>query len=238
MRRVAIGSATLVLSLALTSFSSAVPSIGSKGYARMTVPAQVVTGYYDEGTGIGKVAPYKMIALGGTIKDHYSWAKVATTPAFMPDLRIDPMTGVIYGAGPTIAQGKHQMTATVTDTKGRKANFTVGVEIVHCDSTAGLANFQTCPEISFTEYNSNRTAYVPSGKKGYDYAVALYIVAGVPPYSFVKSDGALPPGLKLYGNTGVISGVPTKVGSFDFRITVIDSTGHTARMDAHIEVKP
>lgn len=224
--------------IALAPATTALPAAASKGYARLTVPAQVVTGYFDAGTGIGKLAPYGLIAYGGTVQDHYTWAKVSTSPAFMPDLAINPRTGVVTGAGPTIAQGKHQLAATVTDAKGRRVSFTVGIEIIHCDSAAGIAQFQTCPEISYTEYNANRTAYIPAGKRGYDYATTLSITAGIPPYSFVRSDGVLPPGITLHRDTGVLSGIPTQVGQSGFRITVIDSAGHTVRMDASILVKP
>jgi len=230
--------ASLGLLVGASAAASAQPLVAAKGYTPLTVPGQVVTGYFDAGTGIGKLASYKLIAYGGTVKDHYTWTKVTTSPAFMPELKVDPRTGVVYGAGASIAQGNHRLSATVTDAKGRKVAFTVGIEIVHCDSTAGIAQFQTCPEISFTEYNSNRTAYIPSGKKGYDYAAALYITAGIPPYSFVVSDGALPPGITLYRGTGVLSGIPSRTGSFPFRIAVIDSIGHSTRMDAGITVKP
>lgn len=230
MRR-GIIAATLLLTFVLAPASGA-----SKGYYRLFVPGQVVTGYWDEGTGIGKIAPYKLIATGGRVTGHYTWKKLSTSPASMPDLRIDRTTGVVYGSGPHIAQGKHQLKASVTDSAGRKVTFTASVEIVHCDSTAGLEGFQPCPEIVFTEYNSNRSAYVPKGKVGYDYAVALYIVGGLPPYSFVRSQGSLPPGLKLIKTFGVITGVPTKSGSFPFRITVIDGNGESTRMDARIVI--
>lgn len=241
MRRIGAALAALGLVLALAPAASAVsthPTAASKGYARLSVPAQVVTGYFDAGTGIGKLAPYKLIAYGGTVRDHYTWTKVSTSPAFMPDLKVDARTGVITGAGPSIAQGKHQLSATVTDARGRRVAFTVGVEIVHCDSTAGIAQFQTCPEISYTEYNANRTAYIPAGKRGYDYAAALYITAGIPPYGFVVSDGALPPGVTLHRDTGVLSGIPSASGQYGFRITVIDSVGQSVRMDGSILVRP
>lgn len=35
----------------------------------------------------------------------------------MPDLRIDPKTGVVYGAGPTIAAGSHKVWVKVTEWK-------------------------------------------------------------------------------------------------------------------------
>lgn len=50
----------------------------------------------------------------------------------MPELRIDRSVGVVCDSGPHIAQGKHRLEASVTDSAGRKVIFTASAEIVHC----------------------------------------------------------------------------------------------------------
>ncbi len=51
----------------------------------------------------------------------------------------------------------------------------------------------------------------------------IVVEGGIAPYRFSLS-GALPPGLRLDPDTGVIDGVPTQVGEFNASITVVDST--------------
>jgi hypothetical protein len=49
---------------------------------------------------------------------------------------------------------------------------------------------------------------------------------GVPPYTFVEF-GALPPGVQI-SSSGLLSGTPTKAGSFPFRLFIDDSTSASA----------
>ena len=51
----------------------------------------------------------------------------------------------------------------------------------------------------------------------------IVVEGGIAPYRFSLS-GALPPGLQLDPDTGVINGTPTEVGEFNASITVVDST--------------
>ena len=48
---------------------------------------------------------------------------------------------------------------------------------------------------------------------------------GEAPYTFEVTDGNLPQGLNLDSNSGVLSGMPTESGEFNFEITATDSTG-------------
>jgi hypothetical protein len=48
---------------------------------------------------------------------------------------------------------------------------------------------------------------------------------GTPPYTFAVTSGALPAGLTLNTNTGLISGTPGSEGTYPFTITVTDSFG-------------
>lgn len=64
---------------------------------------------------------------------------------------------------------------------------------------------------------------LPSSKVGTSYNAALSGPSGAgAPSRFALSQGELPPGLILNLQTGSISGVPTKAGTFTFTITVVD----------------
>ena len=70
---------------------------------------------------------------------------------------------------------------------------------------------------------------LPSGQVGSPYSAALSASSGTPPYTnWVVSSGSLPGGLTLGTSTGVISGIPNNVGTFNFSVTVKDSAGATS----------
>jgi hypothetical protein len=65
-------------------------------------------------------------------------------------------------------------------------------------------------------------ATLPHGSTGSPYSQSLTAAAGVPPFMFTVSAGALPPGLTLSG-AGVLSGTPTAAGTFNFTVGVADA---------------
>lgn len=72
---------------------------------------------------------------------------------------------------------------------------------------------------------------------GADYAnTTFHGKAGTPPYAWSISNGALPPGLVQNAQTGVISGLPTQKGTFDFTVKVADAAGLNARLGYFITV--
>ena len=86
----------------------------------------------------------------------------------------------------------------------------------------------------FTGYNVIRTlnptpgiaistpAALPSGNVGFAYSQNLAATGGTPPYRWNLTSGSMPTGLAL-SSTGVITGVPTSSGSFQFTIQAADS---------------
>jgi hypothetical protein len=63
------------------------------------------------------------------------------------------------------------------------------------------------------------TAYAP-------YSQALTTGGGTAPYTYVITEGTLPPGLTL-APTGALAGVPTKAGTYQFTIKTTDALGFT-----------
>ena len=71
------------------------------------------------------------------------------------------------------------------------------------------------------------TTSVPAGTVGTAYNQTLVATSGTAPFiwSVVLGSGALPDGLTLDPNTGVISGTPTATGTFNFTVRVTDVNG-------------
>lgn len=59
---------------------------------------------------------------------------------------------------------------------------------------------------------------------------------GLAPYSYAILSGALPSGLSLAASTGIISGMPSSVGTFSFAYTVSDAAGNLLSFPGRIEV--
>jgi hypothetical protein len=81
------------------------------------------------------------------------------------------------------------------------------------------------------------TTSLPEGKVGRRYLGGLYVIGGIPPYSFRLVGGSLPRGLTLHANTGTITGVPAGAGTFSFRVQATSSGGSSDQKDLAIIVK-
>ncbi len=77
----------------------------------------------------------------------------------------------------------------------------------------------------------------PVGKIGSAYSHTFPASGGVPDYTFSISAGSLPPGTSLDPATGIVSGISTTSGSFEFAITATDSVDATATVGCSIIIK-
>ena len=67
---------------------------------------------------------------------------------------------------------------------------------------------------------------LPNGTECTTYSANIFSVeGGTAPFTWSVSAGTLPPGLTLAPSTGAITGTPTAAGTFNFTVTVVDSTG-------------
>src|SRR5207248_4660277 len=68
-----------------------------------------------------------------------------------------------------------------------------------------------------------QTASLRTGAVGVRYSASLHAVAGLAPYTWSVSAGALPAGLSLSA-AGAITGIPTTAGAVTFTVKAVDST--------------
>lgn len=150
-----------------------------------------------------------LAASGGT--QPYSWSvSVGSLPA---GLTLNPSTGVISGT-PT-AGGKYFFTARVSDAQNPAAIDTEALSIiVHLPPLTPL---------------NIVTTSLAEGKINNVYSQAIQADGGSQPYIWSLASGTLPKGLTLNSATGVISGNPTKKGTYNFVVRVRDSQTAPAR---------
>jgi Tol biopolymer transport system component len=64
---------------------------------------------------------------------------------------------------------------------------------------------------------------LPPARKGVAYSAALHVVGGQRPLFWALHEGILPPGLFLDPQTGEITGLPHRAGTFTFTLLVMDA---------------
>jgi hypothetical protein len=89
---------------------------------------------------------------------------------------------------------------------------------------AGGAGTTTAPAAAPTTTQlSIATTTLSAPVLGTSYNDVIQTNGGTPPVKFSISDGALPPGLALDAKSGTLSGKPTQLGAFGFKVTASDS---------------
>ena len=111
-------------------------------------------------------------------------------------------------------------------------NFSIGVRVTDSTGVFAVASFllTILPDIPPLRVISQGAQ--AQGSTGVDYSQQLFFTGGVPPVVWSMATGSLPAGLTLGGASGVISGSPTNVGTFNFTVQVTDSAQTTAASSA------
>lgn len=79
-------------------------------------------------------------------------------------------------------------------------------------------------------------ASLPEGYLTVNYNQTITSSGGTDPYSYSISSGTLPAGLTLNSSTGVISGIPTSEGTFNFTVVSTDNNSNTGSKNYSIVI--
>jgi len=170
---------------------------------------------------------------GGTIGSPYNqtvsasggatpYVYTLTAGGLPPGLLLNPGTGQISGTLTTV--GSFGFTVTATD-----INFCVASRPYTI-----LVSQAICPPLTLAP------AFLASMFVGQPYNQVFVASGGTTPYTYSVTSGALPAGLSLNPQSGVLSGTPTMVGPSSFRITAIDALGCSisANFNASVQLTP
>ncbi|PPU58862.1 hemagglutinin [Xanthomonas codiaei] len=191
---------TFNFSVTATDSTSGTPSQATRGYTlSIAAPQITVAPTTLPGATRGTAYSQALSASGGTAPYTYSISAGA-----LP-------------AGLTLASnGTLSGTATVEGT------FNVTVEATDANSFTGTQAY------ALTVAGPNLVlpaSTLPAGTAGQAYTATITpATGGTAPYSYALSAGALPAGITLDPASGGLSGTPTVAGSFNFTLTVSDST--------------
>lgn len=134
-------------------------------------------------------------------------------------------------AGLSIAAATGLVTGTPTGPAGL-VNFTVSVTDSVPSTVAVACSITVNAGLLILSGNT------PDGYLTVPYSHALPTSGGMLPYLYAVQVGALPPGLSLNVLTGVLSGVPLKLGLFNFTIRVTDGIGATSDIALGVWIRP
>jgi hypothetical protein len=197
-------------------------------------PLQPLTIYLGAGTGTSTLFPatvggtyYWMFSYSGGAAP-YTWSVASGSLPPGLTLQTDICCGPRYAnddvAGTPTTVGTYTFTMRVSDYDGQQATQQFSLTVA--------------PPLQITP------ATLPAGTVGVKYRDDLPAQGGTPPYtwSVVNNINELPPGLTLgttapdYNN--VLTGTPTKAGTFSFPMQVQDSQDNTVSGTVTITVKP
>jgi Putative Ig domain/IPT/TIG domain len=99
-----------------------------------------------------------------------------------------------------------------------------------CDSWATSSGGTSCASVmpAISEPLTMVTDSLTTADVQLPYTATVVVAGGQPTYAFSVSQGQLPTGLTLDPQTGVISGTPQALGTFNFTVQATDSSGGPA----------
>jgi hypothetical protein len=137
-------------------------------------------------------------------------------------------TGVLTSPSQGFASGPNSGQVKAIDVKGE------GVTDILVSNSLGfsvvLNNLAAVPALSVS------TPPLAGGTVGTPYSQTLAASGGTKPYTWSIPPGTLPPGLSLSASGG-ITGTPTAAGTFDFTVTVADSSAPARSATAPLSIQ-
>ena len=229
----------------------------SPGTATCTAPGSTSTSCAVSGLENGTSYRFSVVAVNAYGISNASTSPTSTMPlGTFPATIHSPSTATFIATNPSTLTVTSTGTPTPTVTESGAlpsgVSFTANPNgTATLSGTPTLASAGTYP-ITFTAHNgigSDATQHftltvlpieitttsLPSGKAGAKYSATLKAVGGTSPYAWSLASGSkpLPPGLKL-SSAGVISGTPTKKGTYSFTVKVVDTKTKTKPVVQHV----
>ncbi|HTS11010.1 MAG TPA: Ig domain-containing protein [Candidatus Limnocylindrales bacterium] len=208
-------------SLSVTLTASAVANTGITKTATITVELPITFTTTSPLPGGSNGVPYSqsIVVTGGVSPLKFS---LAPGSAALPAGLTLNQTGTITGtpSGPVSGQPNPSVfTVQVTDSSTQPISATQQYSIT----------ISPAPTLSITAVSPLQSGFVNA-----NYSTAINTSGGVTPFHWQILSGALPPGLALNPQTGLITGVPTSsAGSpYSFTIQVTDSTLPTSQVQS------
>ncbi len=194
------------------------------------------------------------ITVGVTDVNNFTTTRTGTlTVTAGPAVTFAPPNGEVgvgYTAQPTVAGGTGPYTWAVsvgTLPGGLSINATTGA-ITGIPTAAGTTNItvQATDSIGGTTTQAGTIAIVaattltftapPAAELGANYSDQLTKSGGVGPFTWTISTGSLPTGVTLASDTGLLSGTPTALGTFNFTVRIVDVNNKADTKTATIDV--
>ena len=131
------------------------------------------------------------------------------------------------------------VTNDITGTPINAGTFPVGVAVNAARKTLYVANQGDSTVSAIIERSTPDITSAPPvpGSTGLSYSFVT-TAAGSPPPILSFSSGVLPPGLVFNGSTGVLSGRPTRAGSYTFTVTAHNVTNFDQKKTYTLVIAP
>lgn len=188
---------------------SANPAQSAQAAFAITInPVPVITTTSLSSGVVGLVYSQQLDRTGGTAP--IVWSQSGGLP---PGLQFDTATGVLSGT-PTNA-GSYDLSFTVTDATGKAISKSMNLTVYPTFSIATPS----------TGTGSPSAGIVGAVYKSFTFKTNF---GGAAPYTWSLNSGALPAGLALNADTGIMSGTPTAAGDYTVSMKVTDANGATS----------
>ncbi len=152
-----------------------------------------------------------------------------TVSATSPLISVNPKTFQVDQNSP------RQVTVTYTPNGG----VSLGSQRVLVKAVFAATNFPIAPDLTVDLTGLGfgiSTFRLPNGAVGSAYSAPIEAMGGTKPYSWAVTTGALPEGLTLNMNSGVVSGNPAKDGESAFGVQATDAQNVSHKKDLSIRV--
>jgi hypothetical protein len=187
----------------------------SRQLGLIVVEKLTATAPADQTWEVGRPLQISIDAKGGT--PGYSWKVTGTLPEHTGFIGNQGNGSTSFLKGVPAQAGTFPIVLTVTDADGASAQVTVTLTVA--------------PKLQI------RTLGVGRAHVGKRYRLVLASRGGVGDTSWTLATGALPSGLALDADTGVVTGKPRAPGRFRFTVVVTDSLEAKAAMTYSLKVK-